>query len=1482
MNDFLGEDQQEEEKTSDFLGGDDTKGAFVERNTTVPENLTEQLSNYYSTALGKSSEEIKAGMLSGYYPMIRNEATQKAIDSSQKNGESEIDFLLQEKPEDAQERLDQIRSSFTMGPFIAPDIAALINENNTFNPIEKKVVERAIAFDRLVEAKRSKSTKGFWGGAGYLLDTAVSELVHSPLGGLEELAGKDTEKTDFTSSGQRIEIAKELSQLLYMDLSDEEFETRVNNLLDRGADTGLFSEENYFYLDELVAMAAEGGLGWNSDMSRVFQVLDTVTLDGFAFLRGTTKGVYKGLTASRATAQRAGRQTRRLAALSSREKAVQVTVKAGEEGQDTLELVGSTTPDILNPTPQTYFAGPEYEAMRAMEAENAALRLLKEMDQGDMVDPEVFALEKQGLIDTIKEDFKSYSRHDMNYGTYEGATGNMYGYVVLGNNKAAPYATKESAQALADKVLGVVQMRIVDGKEKFVVVKETDIIVDGLVEATDVAELAQGFLASLASTTKRTDPRWDAMLKRGEMGGAKAIREVADIYRAKLKRVDSKQRGNLNAIMDELNNDPAYSGRKEPYTKQEYVTRYTQKFHRAPTVDEVEYFQAVRDINDVDFYLRADGLLKEAISEGQTMIQLDDGLYRSKRVRKPSELIEEGASVWNVDTKKWLKVTEETDLENLVVYQVMDAAYAPKGLGRVRYVTKSAFKTRRLYHTDVLNYNAGGHRTYDEIVKFFVKQESGHVSLADGTKIKARDITFLGTRLEVQAKQAVDEFNNIVDAVKEGLSNYKINKVIQRNKNWNTSIESVADFRQFVKAHGLKADARVSFAPDGDPVMGAFKDSSPTTHAQSFRQGQAKARGAKALVGFGGHDLKTLDPTKAIERGAARQIAKYSDQRYMFNSINGWMKAALEGDHLENPRDLIGLSPKQAMRKANPRKTEGGAKLRAERRTIESRLSSVSQQVETETASLQAAAEYVYGSKRIPNAAGKTLDWLSVHDPAGFMRALAFHSKLGLFAVDQLYVQASQLVNIVGISAATLGPVEAMRGMLAVAPLRIILIEGLSDEIVQRVAKIQAPFSGISPEDFIQLRDWLKGTGRTILDKTLVEENNAAASIVRSKTLEWGQTFFNEGELLARLGAATNNLKERRLLYPNENIFDSKATDAMIRRQDVLAASMTSASAAPWQKNMAAIPLQFTTYHIRMSEQMFSEGILTAKEKAGLTIAHLFAWGAAAVPGAGYVMDKLAHEGTLDPTAELANGVNSFEIVRFGAIDAILSGITGEDTAIATRLAAGEGLFDFFTDKRDETLFEVAIGPSGSIAKDSIYALAMMSKNIFQTKGFDHVSYDWNRFARNISSYNRGYNLWMATNYGINTSRKTEATTIDNMSVMDGILKGLGVPLAEEHLLWTTIGFNQMDKKNLQTTAKDIQRLDTLATRAYKDGDIETAAKLAEDMGAILSVLSVSQREEVDRYTKRTLTMMETTMKGLIENGKSDIAFRLKELQSDE
>lgn len=1434
MTDFI---DKPEEQPDEFIGP-------AETTPSVSPALSDQLVAYYSTALNKDRDSVALDMESGSFPILRNEASQKADANTSQRASIFVENLLTEKPEDAQEKLNTLREGLVFGNYIAPDVAALLNENSDMSAFEKRVIERAFAAQRIIEEKREQSSEGIISGIGYWLDSGFSDLVHGPLGAASELTGVGGETLE--GAGQLIGLAQEAAELLQQDITPEDFEQQFKDILDRVADAGLFSEENPFYLESFLQMVREGGVGFESNLARVFQVADIAAL-GVTSLAGNT-----------------GSLSRSMSRVAAREQAKDIVVELGEAGVDNGVLTEGTSVKALQVADpdREYYSAPELTAMRELEANNSALDAVKKYDWGSFVDPDIFEAKKAEWLVKIQEASKGYKRHEMNYDIRVGTSGNIIGTAVLGNRSGSPYKTLNAAQKFADRIGGEVLEQITEGKTQFVVRKEWDIPTQGFTDTTDLKEVASGFLSGIMSTTARTTVKLDAMLKRGEAQAVKAMRDLGKDYKKALKGVSKSEINNVDELFRQLRDDPLENWRREALTTPEFSKKYLQMFGAEPSSNVVKYFESARDISDVDYFLNADQMLKEAINNKETMVRLDGQYYRAKVVTPDAD-----EAVYNMDGKS-LHLMSDLD-ENTIVYEIKDFAYEPEGVGKVRYVVGD-LTTRRMYHTDVMPYNVGGHRKYTDPYNFYIKQDGREVKLAGGATFDAKPSTFMTVRTEKEAKLAVDQFNNIVEAIQNNLPKSKVNEVIARNNNWNTSIEDIADFQSFVDEFNLAIDRKINYAGDNEPLVGqSFAGN--TTIGSSFRNGLAvsKARGTRPLLGYGGEELDTLAPTKAIERGFAQSLARKGDQRYLFNAINGWIKAARKEGAILNDNDLIGLAPKVAMDRAElSKQTEVGKALFRERETIRYRLSNTTAQVAAEKSFLTAMADFAY--KKGWNKTGKGFDKLSMKDPVGFMRAMAFHAKLGLFAVDQVYVQASQLINVAGIVSANIGPQGAVRSMLAVAPLRLALVEEIPQAALTRIAKLQSPFTGISPDDFIQLRDWVKHTGRNVVDKTVVEENNAVGSIVGNQILDYGQVFFREGELIARLGAAAANLLERRAKYPNEDIFDTRVVDKMIHRQDILTASMTSASAAPWQRSLLALPLQFTTYHVRMAEQLFTEGLLTKGEKVSLGLTHLFAYGTAAVPVAGYLQDRMGYEGAVDPSTGL------YDVVRYGALDATLSALSGEETALSSRLAVGEGLFDLFMKTGEESLLEIAIGPSGSIGLEFAKATNSMIKNVF-TGQFEYLSYDWNRFARNVTAYDRAYSLWMAQRYGVYVSRKSEDVLLDDMSSVEGVLKGLGIPLEEQELMWTTVGNMMFDKKMLDKSIKEIQRLDNIASRLINEGDTEGASKVMEDIGAMIQVHTPAEQDKIMFRLRQTLTIHENTIRMLIKKGHPEIANKLQE-----
>jgi hypothetical protein len=1292
----------------------------------VPESLTEVLSDYYSTALDKPREEVIRDLQSNFYPMLREEASRKADATSEASFSNAIANILVDQPnnEEAIRQINDLRQNLTFGNYIAPDVAAILSQDNEMSAIQKSLIERVIAADRILQAKVSESSEGITATVGYFVDAALSSLVQSPLGGLAEVTGIGDET--FEGAGQLIELAQETANLLFQDVSAEEFERRFTEVLDRVADAGLFSQSNPMFVADFIALVQEYGVGNEARWQRAMQVLDIVEPTLYLDI---ARGSYRGIGAALA-------MPTTISKIGSSFKAKDLLVTAVEGGARQELSAANTAVAAMSPAriDRGYFSGPELATMRELEVNNAALAFIKESNWGSMVDPVIVEARRQEFITETREALAGYPRHELNYDIYTDPMSNLVGVGYFGTRNGTPYLARKGAEDFAAKVGGEVVEQLHEGKTKYVVKREYLIPTEGLADETNVADLASSVLASILSTTARTTKDLDAMIKRGESQSVRVMKELGNSYSKVRRKVKRQEIVNVDTLFRQLRDDPSENWRREPLTRDEFEVLYYRKYQVEPRPEVVDYFVALRDLSDVDYFINADALLKQAANEREVMVELDGAWYRAR----PAKQLDADDPVFIVGDSSLSKYSD-LDPERAVIYELKDAAYSPGSVGNVLYVVNDTFKTRRLHHTDVLGYNVGGHRKYMEPWEFYIKQDDRKIKLAGGKEVNSKPLTFMAVRTEAEAVAVKTQFNNIVAAIKEGFSDTKLTRVVRENNAWNTSIENIDQFRRFTEERGLDPTKEINFGGDAEPLRGAF--AGENTLGDSFYSGlnASKRRGSRPLLGFGGDELESLDPSAAIQRGFTQTVSKRGEMNYLFNAVTGWLKAAEKAGVITNQADLIGMSPVSKLRNAKLSKVgETAQALLNDKNTILYRMSAATPTQQMESRAMRRMANFVYGkgSKKI----AKAIDWAVDKDPIGFLRWVAFTAKLGMFAVEQVWVQSSQLLNAVAITSRNLGVAEATRGMLGVTPLAISLIKGIPDSALNHIAKTQAPFTGISPDEFLALRRWIEQTGRNVVNRTAIEENNPAGALTGNKFFEYGQVFFNMGETFARLGAASMNFKEWRKAYPNapvEDIFSDAVTNRMIHRQDVLTASMTAASAAPWQRSALALPFQFTTFHVRMMEQIFGNRILDSQERVRAALGQVILYGAAGVPAAGFVMDRMGYQEQLDVNDPL------YKVVRYGALDAVVSGLTKEETVLASRLAVGEGLFDLLTDLKNEAIWEVAVGPGGTITYDFTTAMASMMKNIFRGE-FDYVSYDWKRFARNITSYDRAYSLQQA------------------------------------------------------------------------------------------------------------------------------------------
>ena len=156
------------------------------------------------------------------------------------------------------------------------------------------------------------------------------------------------------------------------------------------------------------------------------------------------------------------------------------------------------------------------------------------------------------------------------------------------------------------------------------------------------------------STTARTTKQLDALIKRGEAQSVKTLQELGRDYEKVKRSVSSDEIKNVSKLFETLRDDPNYNFRRTPLTLDEFDVMYNRMHGSSPSEAATNYFKALRDINDVDYYMNADALLKEAINNKETMIKLDGIFYRSKKVSYNS--IEEGHPVYDATTGRLVKL----------------------------------------------------------------------------------------------------------------------------------------------------------------------------------------------------------------------------------------------------------------------------------------------------------------------------------------------------------------------------------------------------------------------------------------------------------------------------------------------------------------------------------------------------------------------------------------------------------------------------------------------------------------------------------------------------------------------------------------------------------------------------------------------------------------------------------------------------------
>jgi len=1400
------------------------------------------LSVLFSVATGEAQQNVRDRLSIGFEDNLKASARFKnetAISSTVRErlltGE-DIDVTS------TSEVVDTVRNSSV------PEMDSLVltGETSAFEETDRRIVHRAETLKRLFQDKLDKSSGGFLAGAGYFVDLVLSTPKDVIFGG------------GFTRSN----MAEKLRNLLTRsDVSEDEFQIQAAQFLDEVADIGFFSEENWFYTQALIDDYINGGSGWD----KFFTVVDATGVG--AAVGKTAKGA-RALLRARDAADYLQRAV-------SRQAAQNATLRG--QGVEVARQTAPTSTSPMHPH-RAWLAGPGTDSLRRIEQNNTVLETVRSLDWGGFIREEVFEEARPRILEELEKRFsfasdKRYIDHDVRVTDFGG---NLLGTVVFGKAKGGLYETAQGAQRYANEIGGEVVTRLDGGVEKFAVVKEVNISNQGLANATTEDSITTNIFNKLTSPFLTTNQTLDAILKRGEGQLGVIQREIAREFRSAANKVSRKERKIVDQVYSQFR-DGARAHHRRPFTDQEFRDEYYRLTNSRPKQSVVEYHRKVQELNDTTYFITANRYFRDAVDRGEEIININ-GLEKRVVTQKVDD-ISENRQIFDVDNNKVLTPKEAQGRSVFAVnggYDFDNKLY--------RYIVTSSPKTRRLFHDDVLNYNVGGPRIYKDF-KNFVKQEST-LKFADGA-VSGRPITFLGTITQKEARKAVDEINTIFDflktkGVQEGSvfnalqvirslsGDGEFLKVLRANNTWNPELETVEEFVEFLERYKLDPGKSVGLASDGELMrkvsddgiesyVSGFNRSDETYGDQFIKASNVRSRRDDPLLEFGGKKPVTFGPTQAIERSFARAINGQAEDAYIFNAVNGWLKGA--APYITNANEIAGKRPYQAMTQAKLGKVKEARAYDQERAVIQRRVETDNWFTKWWSGTVEDFADFVYdkGFKK----AGVGIRNVFSPDPTIALRSFAFDLKLGLFALPQLFVQSTQAVNILAIAGT-----NGMRGAASYFPLRMALANG-NPKVIEEIGRRAGPFLGMKKEEFVELTDFIKRSGRDIVDNTVIEQNKdfEFALGISNRIRQAGRFFFYEGELGPRLAAATASYLEFRKAFPKVSLESQQAVEFMTRRMDVLTAGMTRASSTAWQRDsLLSVPLQFMSYTSRMMEQLLSGRILTKAERARLAIIQLSMWGATGY-GLGSQLNWLVNEG------HVSINHDNYRLLRYGALDYVLGEATGSRTAFAERLAFGEGFFDLYEKITDDKFLEVIAGPSGSIAKDVFSQVQIALGDVIHGR-FNLLTVDIQRVLRNVSGLNSTTQAYIIAKTGEYYSRNANNIIATELGTSDAIMTMIGAPLQDVSSAYDLLDLQRDKKQHLNDIGGRLADLMNVVRNKVRDDDLEGAKAILEDMSVLIGVLDPHERPQVMSFLKKgSMSLLEETiLKQLKQAGDNNLA----------
>lgn len=399
----------------------------------------------------------------------------------------------------------------------------------------------------------------------------------------------------------------------------------------------------------------------------------------------------------------------------------------------------------------------------------------------------------------------------------------------------------------------------------------------------------------------------------------------------------------------------------------------------------------------------------------------------------------------------------------------------------------------------------------------------------------------------------------------------------------------------------------------------------------------------------------------------------------------------------------------------------------------------------------QRLADSVLGRLGLPRQdVTNKLEWTRTKDPITMLRGVAFDAKLGLLNPRQYLLGALTSIHSIAVEGPVRGSQAVMNAwLMRAARINPSLVRGIGNQAM-----------GMSAQEFEESFNMMRRLQWDDVGKeTASLDDLFSGTLVDSavdRARDAGRFFFKEGDMYARLTAWNAAYMRWRAANPTAT-FTNEAGRQVLARANLLSVNMISSSNASWQKGLLSIPTQFSTYPIRMMEQLlpgFSDR-LTAYEKAQAFLTYSFFFGVP-VAASGTVGLWPVHESFKKELMERGYDTDS-NLIAKGLNDGMLS-FAAElmgGTKLNIPQSLGPSGVPLFSDllTGEKTFVETMLGATGSVFGEAFKATQPFAWSIASIFKEDDEQYpltmkDFTSVLDIVSTFSNAHKAIVAFNTG--------------------------------------------------------------------------------------------------------------------------------------